>query len=43
MTQVLHVQRIKATLQNLEDQIKEDIQKLLIHLKASLEERHLHG
>jgi hypothetical protein len=33
----------KATLQKLEYQIKEDIQKLLIHLKASSEERHLHG
>jgi hypothetical protein len=43
MMWVLHVQRIKETLQNLEYQIKEDIQKLLIHLKASSEERHLHG
>jgi hypothetical protein len=43
MTQVLHVQEIKATLQNLEDQIMEDIQKLFIDLKASSEERHLHG
>jgi hypothetical protein len=43
MTQVFHVQETKATLQNLEDQIKEDIQKILIYLKESLEERHLHG
>jgi hypothetical protein len=33
MTQILHVQGVKETLQNLEDRIKEDIQKLLIHLK----------
>jgi hypothetical protein len=43
MTQVLHVQRMKEILQYLEDQIKKDTQKLLIHLKVSLEERHLHG
>jgi hypothetical protein len=30
-------------LEHLEDQIKEDILKLLIHLKVILEERHLHG
>jgi hypothetical protein len=38
MTQVLHVQEIKETIQNLEDQIMEDIHKLIIHLKASSEE-----
>jgi hypothetical protein len=43
MTQVLHVQRMKEILQYLEDQIKKDTQKLLRHLKVSLEERHLHG
>jgi hypothetical protein len=43
MIQVLDVQEIKTTLQNLEDQVKEYIQKLIIHLKESLEERHLHG
>jgi hypothetical protein len=42
ITQDLHVQEMKTTLQHLEDQIMEDIQKLFIYLKASSEERHLH-
>jgi hypothetical protein len=35
--QVLHVKRMKTTLQHLKDQVKEDILKLLVHLKVSLE------